>query len=83
MRNLGLTTLICLVVANMIGAGVFTTSGYAMADLGNPIHVLWAWLAGGILAVCGAMSYGALARLRPLSGGEYLYLSRNIHPLAG
>ncbi|TAJ94529.1 MAG: amino acid permease [Gammaproteobacteria bacterium] len=82
-HSLGLFTLICLVVANMIGAGVFTTSGYAMADLGDPILVLCAWLAGGILAVCGAMSYGALARLRPLSGGEYLYLSRNIHPLAG
>ena len=81
--TLGLMTLVLLVIASMIGAGVFTTSGFAMADLGGPMPVLAAWVVGGCLAVCGAMSYGALARLRPDSGGEYLYLSRIIHPLAG
>lgn len=80
---LGTTTLVFLVVANMIGAGVFTTSGFAMGDLGTPFRVLAAWLVGGGLAVCGALSYGALARLHPVSGGEYLYLSRVIHPMAG
>ena len=80
---LGLWTLAALVVANMIGAGVFTTSGFALGDLGSPLRVLAAWLVGGLLALCGALSYGALARLIPASGGEYLYLSRNIHPLAG
>jgi APA family basic amino acid/polyamine antiporter len=72
-----------LVVANMIGAGVFTTSGYALADLGRPSAVLWAWLAGGVLALCGALCYGALARQFPESGGEYLFLSRTVHPAAG
>ena len=80
---LGLWTLAALVVANMIGAGVFTTSGFALGDLGSPLRVLAAWLVGGLLALSGALSYGALARLIPASGGEYLYLSRNIHPLAG
>lgn len=81
--SLGLGTLSALVVANMVGAGVFTTSGFALEDLGSPLRVLAAWLAGGLLALCGALSYGALARLIPASGGEYLYLSRNVHPMAG
>jgi APA family basic amino acid/polyamine antiporter len=72
-----------LVVANMIGAGVFTTSGLALGDLGSPLRVLAAWLIGGLLALCGALSYGALARLIPDSGGEYLYLSRIFHPCVG
>ncbi len=80
---LGPATLCALVVANMIGAGVFTTSGFALGDLGSPWLVLLAWLIGGGVALCGAASYGALIRLRPESGGEYLFLARGIHPLAG
>jgi APA family basic amino acid/polyamine antiporter len=82
-RRLGLTSAAVLVVANMIGAGVFTTSGFALADLGRPEPVLLAWLVGGLLAMCGALSYGALARRIPESGGEYTFLSRTVHPLAG
>jgi amino acid transporter len=67
----------------MLGAGVFTTSGFAMGDLGSPSYVLLAWFIGGILAWCGAVSYGALSKLMPISGGEYYFLSRSIHPLAG
>ncbi|MEE8467558.1 MAG: amino acid permease, partial [Planctomycetota bacterium] len=72
-----------LVVANMIGVGVFTTSGYTLGDLGTPGRVLAAWAVGGVLALLGALSYGALARRMPASGGEYLFLSRTFHPLAG
>ncbi len=67
----------------MIGAGVFTTSGFALADLGRRDLVLLAWGIGGVLAMCGALSYGALARQIPESGGEYTLLSRTVHPLAG
>jgi APA family basic amino acid/polyamine antiporter len=67
----------------MIGAGVFTTSGFALADLGRREWVLLAWLVGGLLAMCGALSYGALARRIPESGGEYTFLSQTVHPLAG
>jgi len=81
--KLGLVTLAGLVIANMIGAGVFTTSGFALGDLGSPVYVLAAWLIGGFVAICGAISYGSLARLMPVSGGEYLFLSRSVHPLAG
>ena len=82
-RQLGGFSLTALVIGNMIGAGVFTTTGFAMADLGSPGWVLLAWLLGGALALCGAFSYGALARLMPVSGGEYYFLSRAVHPLAG
>jgi APA family basic amino acid/polyamine antiporter len=67
----------------MIGTGVFTTSGFAVGDFGAPAPVLLAWLVGGVLALCGALSYGALSRCLPESGGEYTLLSRTIHPAAG
>lgn len=82
-RNLGLASLVALVVANMLGAGVFTTSGFALADLGSPGYVLGAWFVGGLFALCGAISYGYLAKIMPVSGGEYYFLSRGVHPLVG
>jgi len=82
-RRLGLGSAATLVVANMIGVGVFTTSGFALADLGRPDVVLLAWALGGLVATCGALSYGALARQIPVSGGEYTFLGRVFHPLAG
>jgi amino acid transporter len=82
-RRLGIPSASALVVANMIGAGVFTTSGFALADLGSREYVMLAWLVGGLVAVCGALSYGSLGRRFPESGGEYLFLSRMVHPLAG
>ena len=82
-RRLGLGSATALVIANMIGVGVFTTSGYLLADLRSPLLVLAAWLAGGLIALCGALSYGALARAIPESGGEYILLSRTVHPAAG
>ena len=82
-RRLSQTTAIALIIANMIGAGVFTTSGFSLAELGSPGRVLAAWTVGGVLAICGAISYGALARLIPSSGGEYTFLSQIFHPFAG
>ena len=82
-QTVGLFTLVALVIGNMLGAGVFTTSGFALGDLGSPMMVLLAWFIGGLVALCGALSYAALARLMPVSGGEYFFLSRVIHPLAG
>ena len=82
-RSLGLVSATALVVANMIGTGVFTTSGFLLADLKSPWPVLAVWLVGGVLAALGALSYGALARRLPESGGEYLFLSRTLHPSLG
>jgi amino acid transporter len=82
-QGLSVVTLTSLVIASMIGAGVFTTSGFALGDLGTPGRVMLAWLIGGGVALCGALSYGALARRMTESGGEYLFLSRAIHPVVG
>lgn len=82
-RRFGPWTLTFLVVANMIGAGVFTTSGFTLAALGSPARVLLAWLVGGLIALAGAVSYGRLVRVIPESGGEYRFLSRAAHPLLG
>lgn len=82
-HRFGLTTLVCVVIAGMIGAGVFTTSGYSILSLGSPAMVLAAWVIGGVVAICGAIAYGGLARQLPESGGEYLYLTRRLHPFAG
>jgi APA family basic amino acid/polyamine antiporter len=74
---------VALVVANMIGSGVFVSSGYALFGLQNRSFVMLAWAVGGAIALCGAISYGGLVRHITESGGEYLFLSRTIHPLAG
>ena len=72
-----------MVVANMIGVGVFTSSGYSLHDLGNPGRVMSAWWLCGVWAICGAVAYGALVSRLPMSGGEYLFLSRFCHPSIG
>jgi len=79
----GLLTLTCVVVASMVGAGVFTTSGFSMAALSSPALILAAWGVGGLIALAGAVAYGELSRHLPVSGGEYLYLSRRLHPAVG
>lgn len=82
-RRLGLFPLTNIVVANMIGAGIFITSGLLMKDLGNPLVMLALWIAGGAIALCGALSYGELGAAIPHAGGEYIFLSRLYHPIAG
>ncbi|UCC41210.1 MAG: amino acid permease [Candidatus Aminicenantes bacterium] len=82
-RKLGLFPLTNIVVANMIGAGIFTTSGLLMGDLRNPLLMILLWIAGGIIALCGALSYGELGAAIPRAGGEYAFLSRLFHPVLG
>lgn len=82
-RKLGLFPSTNIVVANMIGAGIFTTSGLLMAGLNNPLLMLALWVAGGVLALCGALSYGELGAAMPGAGGEYHFLSKLYHPLFG
>jgi APA family basic amino acid/polyamine antiporter len=82
-RKLGLFPLTNIVVANMIGAGIFTTSGLLMQDLHNPIVMIVLWIVGGTIAICGALSYGELGAAIPRAGGEYAFLSRLYHPVLG
>ncbi|OGD27390.1 MAG: hypothetical protein A2028_03475 [Candidatus Aminicenantes bacterium RBG_19FT_COMBO_59_29] len=82
-RKLGLFPVTNIVIANMIGAGIFTTSGLLMSDLKDPLVMLGLWAVGGIIALCGALSYGELGAAIPKAGGEYAFLSRLFHPLFG
>lgn len=72
-----------LVAASMIGVGVYTTSGFTLAALSTPERVIAAWIVGGLLAICGAIGYASLASRFSESGGEYLFLSKTLHPAAG
>jgi APA family basic amino acid/polyamine antiporter len=74
---------ILLVIANMIGTGVFTTLGLQLAGINSIPSVLLLWIAGGASAFCGALAYGELGAMMPRSGGEYAYLSKIYHPAAG
>lgn len=74
---------LALVVANTIGTGVFTTSGFALADLRAPSYVMAAWLVGGLYALCGVAIYADLAARFPQSGGEYAFLRQTMHPALG
>jgi len=82
-RKLGLFPATNIVVANMIGAGIFTTSGLLMSGLNNPVLMVGLWAVGGIIALCGALSYGELGAAMPGAGGEYLFLSRLYSPIFG
>ncbi len=91
-RNVSFFTAIAIVVANMVGAGVFTSIGFQAAGFQFEVlkgtfapyfPILMLWLVGGIVALCGALSYGELAAMFPRSGGEYNYLSKVYHPAFG
>ena len=77
-RELGLFSATALVVANMVGTGIFTTSGFIMAELGDPRALLLCWLCGGLFALCGALCYGELGARFPRAGGEYVFLKESL-----
>jgi APA family basic amino acid/polyamine antiporter len=82
-RQLGLFPTTNIVIANMVGAGIFTTSGLLLAGLNDPVLMMVLWVVGGIIAICGALSYGELGAAMPEAGGEYLFLSKLYSPLFG
>jgi APA family basic amino acid/polyamine antiporter len=67
----------------MIGTGVFTTTGFLVRDVSSLSAVVLAWAIGGLVALCGALSYGELTAAIPVSGGEYSLLARIYHPALG
>lgn len=73
----------CIVVANMVGTGVFTSLGFQVAAFRAPFALLALWVVGGVGALCGALSYGELGAALPRSGGEYHFLSEIYHPSVG
>jgi APA family basic amino acid/polyamine antiporter len=82
-QQIGLFAASNIVIANMIGAGIFTTSGLLMSGLSNPWLLIALWTLGGVIALCGALSYAELGAAMPQAGGEYIFLSRLYNPLFG
>ncbi|MBU6434441.1 MAG: amino acid permease [Nitrospirae bacterium] len=82
-RRIGGFTAGCLLVSNVVGSGIFTTTGFMARDLGHPWLILAIWLFGALLALAGALSYSELGTALPVAGGEYAYLRRAYGPLVG
>ena len=82
-RQLSAVSATALVVSNMIGVGIFTTTGFLAGDLGQPSLVVGIWFVGAALALAGALCYSELAVNFPRSGGEYVYLSEAWGPTWG
>jgi len=83
LRQLGVVSATALVVSNMIGVGIFTSTGFLAGQLGSPKLVLWIWVVGAVCALCGALCYSELGINMPSSGGEYVYLTRAFGPTWG
>ena len=76
-------TATAVIVANMVGSGVFVSLGYQLESIQSAFPILLLWLLGGVAALTGAMSYAELGAAMPRSGGEYNFLTRVYHPAAG
>src|SRR5205809_5181424 len=82
-RTVGFFTACGIVIANIIGTGIFTSLGFQVTDIHSGFALLMLWVVGGIAALCGALCYGELAAALPRSGGEYNFLSEIYHPALG
>jgi APA family basic amino acid/polyamine antiporter len=82
-RSIGFFTACAIVIANIIGTGVFTSLGFQLPEIHSGFALLMLWIVGGIAALCGALSYGELSAALPRSGGEYHFLSKIYHPAVG
>ncbi|MCP9449596.1 MAG: amino acid permease [Nitrospira sp.] len=82
-RRIGWFTAACVLIGNVIGSGIFTTTGFMARDLGHPGLILAVWLMGGLVALAGALTYSELGTALPVAGGEYIYLTRAYGPFVG
>jgi len=76
-------TATAIVVADMIGVGVFTSLGFQVQGIPSGFSLLLLWVVGGCVALCGVFAYGELAAMFPRSSGEYNFLRRAFHPALG
>src|SRR5215467_4519532 len=80
LRQLGFFSATALVISNMVGMGIFATTGYMAGDLGSAGLILGCWTVGALFAFAGALSYSELGVNFPSSGGEYVYLTHAFGP---
>ena len=82
-RTISVLTATCIVVANMVGTGIFTSLGFQVGELPTGFAIMALWAIGGLCALCGALSYAELGAALPRSGGEYHFLREIYHPAVG
>ena len=78
--TVSLVVAIAIVVADMVGVGVFTSLGFQVKDIPSGFSILLLWIVGGIVALCGVFSYGELGAMFPRSSGEYNFLGARLSP---
>jgi APA family basic amino acid/polyamine antiporter len=82
-RELNLSDATLLVVGNVVGAGIFTTSGFLAGELPHPLFFIGIWMLGGIITLFGALTYAELAGMFPKAGGDYQFLKEGYGLWAG
>src|SRR5262245_31835938 len=83
LATVSMVTATAIVVADMIGTGVFTSLGFQVQGIPSGFALLLLWVVGGCVALCGVFSYGELAAMFPRSSGEYNFLRQAYHPAVG
>lgn len=81
-RELGLASAALLVVGGIVGSGIFFTPSQVAQALATPAWILGVWIAGGIVAMAGALTFGELGAMLPEAGGPYVYIREAFGPLA-
>src|SRR5882724_2346586 len=81
--TVSVTVATAIVVADMVGVGVFTSLGFQVKDIPSGFAIITLWTIGGIVALCGVFSYSELGAMFPRSSGEYNFLGRAFHPAFG
>lgn len=82
-KSISLLTATCIVIANMVGTGIFTSLGFQVSGLHSGFVIMALWFVGGVCALCGAVAYAELGAALPRSGGEYHFLGTIYHPAVG
>ena len=80
LRRLGLLDTSFLVIGAVVGSGIYMTPGIIAAGLPSPGLLLAVWLAGGLITLCGALSFAELGAMYPQAGGQYIYLREAYGP---
>src|SRR5687768_17393553 len=81
--TVSVTVATAIVVADMVGVGVFTSLGFQVEDIPSGFSLLLLWVVGGCVALCGVFAYAELGAMFPRSSGEYNFLTRAWHPAFG
>jgi len=82
-QHLGLWDAVSIIVGIVVGAGIYETAPFILANVSSPWMAMLVWGLGGLLSLVGALCYAELATTYPQSGGDYVYLTRAFGPLVG